>query len=443
MFVLGITAAPRHPAPHVLALVCVLFPLQIYASPAAGPLVDLSVPLIRVMTGLPMAREVPMHQLTVAEMRRRLAAEIDHELATMDAPGQVKLLSAFGFVPAHTDMRMAYLELLSQQLAAFYDTRSGSFYNVSRHAALDWLGQPVVVAHELVHAAQDQALGAQAFFDARRDNDDRTRALQWLMEGQATVVGNRVGNALGLPFPGPAGFLWGEASTVLMWTDLWKRVAELAPGLSGSAVVPRYLVDSLLSAYVEGSRFFWAVERALGQSAHTYVLCDPPQSTEEMLHPLKYLKGNDPPRRVELPKLSNARVRAEQTAGEWSLRWLLRHLGSDPDSARGWVGDRMALMSNGTVLWRVVMDEPLHAIRLAGSLAPLKQNGVNVSHQGHQVALWAGHLELSEQQLMDMMAGAPVTAHAPDPVPLHEGTCCARFPSWRQGRPCATAARYP
>lgn len=343
------------------------------ASPLVPWLVKPSQQVIKRHTGLPLMRAVPVVNDTEEQVRAHLMTELDKQLAGVDVPAMVELSVRHGWFPSGIDLRKIYVDLYSSQAAAFYDTRSGVFHNITRGGALETLSETVVVAHELTHAAQDQAVPAQGRLDTLKDDDDRQRALMWVMEGQATLVGNRVGHIVGPPLPGPLGVLVGELETIFTWTSAWKEAAPKAMAKMG-ATAPPFIMEGLWTPYTEGSRFAWFVERVMGRRAHAAMLCRPPASTEQMMHPEKYLRRQDPPRVVHLSHPQGARPRSELTQGEWALQWLLRQQmpeAAADDVAAGWGGDRMALYPDGSGVWRLVMDTVGDAKQLEDALGSM------------------------------------------------------------------------
>jgi hypothetical protein len=425
-------SSPRRVASLLLALA----PLTL-ASPAVHAtgqvpwLVSPAAALVRLGTGLPLDRPVPVEELTAEAARAFMAQDFTEDTQGVDLVGQGTLLSATGFLPAGTNLAQAYLDFMGDQAAAFYSPKTGRFYNVSRYGPLDALGESVTVAHELTHAAQDQAVNLQRELERRLDDDDQARALQWALEGQATLVGNRVGGFLGPPLPGPLGIPWGEAQTALLWTPLGARLVDFAVRQSASSPPPPFIADQVMTAYVRGSRFAWQVERRLGRAAHKRLVCRPPRSTEETLHVAKYLRGDDPPLVVAVDPPPGRAVRVSLTAGEWALGWLLARgaLGErGPLAAQGWGGDRMALLDDGTVVWRVVMDTHGHAGRLHWALASVSPPaGVawHLGQVGREVHLVAGGTPQQARTLSDALARGPVQP-LPDVEPPRQGFCAGR-----------------
>lgn len=398
-----------------------LLTATVTATPLAPWLMRPARALVERFSGLRFGRHVPVVSMTEEEARAYLRADLAKDAAGQDLEGQSEILFRLGFLPSRVDLHAAVLELVSSQAAAFYDPATGVFHNISRFGPADALGEPVVVAHELTHALQDQVRPLKPLFDARKDNDDASTALRWSTEGHATVLGNRAGNVV-WPVPGPAGLAAGEGTTFAGWTPLYRRLALLATTMTTTgAAPPAFLTESLLAPYLEGSRAFWAVEAILGRRAHLLWLCHPARSTEELVHVEKYLAGTDPPLAVPLPVPAGARPRTQLVLGEWALRWLLRQgpaAERADEAAAGWGGDTAVLLGDGRLVWRIRMDSADDALELAEPLAGSVPHGVSVQRMARDVIAWTG----GSVDPADLVAAAPVTP-APGEWTPSAGAC--------------------
>ena len=108
------------------------------------------------------------------------------------------VLQKFGLLPRDLDLEALMVELMREQVAGYYDPKQQTFY------MLDWIAaesQRPVIAHELTHALQDQAIGLEKWLkddDPRDDDsedgavnlasDEQTTARSAVAEGQATAV---------------------------------------------------------------------------------------------------------------------------------------------------------------------------------------------------------------------------------------------------------------
>jgi hypothetical protein len=157
---------------------------------------------------------------------------------------------------------------------------------------------------------------------------------------------------------------------------------------------PASVAMVLLFPYTAGATF---VDRLLaegGWDAVNAAYADMPASTEQILHPLKYL-DRDEPSLVILPDPgatlgADWNVVDEDVLGEFQTEVLLANLGpgegfngitgeiSLPEAARnaaaGWDGDRFALWEDGDgereiLVWRSVWDTPQDARAFSRALA--------------------------------------------------------------------------
>jgi hypothetical protein len=213
----------------------------------------------------------------------------------------------------------------------------------------------------------------------------------------------------------------------------------------------------LLFPYTSGAAF---VDRLLGEGGWDAVdaaYADMPASTEQILHPLKYLE-RDEPSLVALPDLTTAlgagwRVVDEDTLGELQTAVLLADF--DPgegfngitgdialpefarNAAAGWDGDRFALWEDGereTLVWRSVWDTPQDARAFSRALAqfgdgrwPGHFNGESPDDVALVTSEIAARILLDGQEVLcvqapdltlaDSALAALESAPSPDPAP--------------------------
>ena len=151
-----------------------------------------------------------------------------------------------------------------------------------------------------------------------------------------------------------------------------------SPANKALAAAPRYLRDSLLSAYVDGMLFIDALYQHGGYSEVDHAFLYPPSTTEQILHPDKYLEGEGG-QAVAVPGAKPAlaagwREVTHGTLGELGLDVFLAHLDGGPtgDPGAGWGGDTYRVLRHGDgapgVVWRLAFDDPASCERVAGLL---------------------------------------------------------------------------
>jgi hypothetical protein len=293
-------------------------------------------------------------------------------------------------------------------------------------------------AHEVIHALQDAHLDPDDLMeDLTALNSDQTLATLALYEGDAVT-----GSAVYLERHPTL------ALALLREVDRDFPVMDEAPASVGIV---------LLFPYTSGATF---VDRLLaegGWDAVNAAYTDMPASTEQILHPLKYLE-RDEPSLIALPDPTTAlgagwRVVDENTLGELQTAVLLADFDPGegfngitgdialPESVRnaaaGWDGDRFALWENGdgereTLVWRSVWDTPQDARAFSRALAQFGNDRWNSVFNGESpddVALVtpeiAARILLDGQEVLYVQAPELALADAalaalqtaPDPAP--------------------------
>ena len=203
---------------------------------------------------------------------RRLAKEVRDEYRPKDADIDQRILAALGAVPPGSDLIGLQTDLLTSQVAGFYDPDNGEL--VVRGDADDGLDPTAqaTLAHELEHALADQALELPVDTTEDVADSDAALAALSLIEGDATltqqqfvVVGMTIREQLGLT------------------TDPDALAAQ-----EQLADVPHYLAQSLQFPYLAGLRF--VCDRYLdgGWAAVDAAYDDLPTSSAEILDPARY-----------------------------------------------------------------------------------------------------------------------------------------------------------
>jgi hypothetical protein len=295
--------------------------------------------------GVSFRRTVPLEFLDRRGLGAYLKEVLDAEYPEERARADARTLVAFGLLEPGTDLRSLRARLLEQNVAGFYDDRPGKkrLYAVSGDRRLTPANQ-LILAHELRHAVQDQYMDVHAMLDdSVGDFDDRRLALLSLLEGDATLVMQRF---LLRRLPG------GEEAA----GDLGSLPLP-APPVEGA---PPVLRDQLVLPYTAGLDFIQAVWQRGGWGAVRSAWDHPPVSTEQVLHPAKYLAGEMPRPESVVYSPPAGRVINEGVLGEMLARTLLGDEG-EGDGAAGWGGDAFRVwdLSGKTLLvWRAVWDTP-------------------------------------------------------------------------------------
>lgn len=333
--------------------------------------------------GLPFRKDVPVDFLKREELAVYLRELFDSEYTVEQARADERLLRAFDLLPPGTDLRALRARVLEENVAGFYDERPGKrrLYAVSEDRTFSAMNQ-VVLAHELRHALQDQYADLDAQLDRNvSDFDDRRLAWTSLLEGDATLVMERFVRrrlgALGVAVEG------GGADPGALG----------AAGLFDVPGAPPVVRDQLVEPYLAGLAFARAIWARGGAGAMREAWTEPPESTEQVLHPDKYFEGERPRRvRPSVPAPSGSRPVSEGVLGELLLRTLVEE-GGGP-ATEGWAGDSWRLWDvrgRTALAWRSEWETPSDAAEFRAALrARLARRGPPEWRSGWEVFPAAG-----------------------------------------------------
>ncbi|MEM7346943.1 MAG: hypothetical protein AAF485_22110 [Chloroflexota bacterium] len=287
------------------------------------------------------------------EMRAVLFEAIEAEYPLEDAERDEIILSTLGLIPDDLDIYETLTNLLGEQVAGLYIPESDILYVISYRGGFGAL-EKVTFSHEYVHALQDQHFDLEALGLGQREsglNNDQLMARLALVEGDATLSMQQYMTTHFNTFD-LLGFL-GTALTI---------------DQSALNEVPAYFRKSFMFPYQDGMGFANSLYRQGGWEAVNEAYANPPQSSEQILHPHRY--PDDIPQQVELPSLENKldgwQLVDDNVLGEFGLQlYLDTHLRQNQAAiaADGWGGDRYAIYQHSTtqetlLVLSIVWDTP-------------------------------------------------------------------------------------
>jgi hypothetical protein len=330
--------------PAVLLLLAVMLtalgPLRVPTAEADGrellTLVDRLARDVAALRGLTVLRPVRRGVLDREAILTRIQELVNEQYTPEEIRREGELLKRLGLVPPDLDYAGTVFGVLREQVAGFYDPHARRLYIAS------WLTpdlQEPTLAHEIEHALQDQHYGIGKLLRRRPGASDRQAAVSALCEGDAVAVMiDYLLRASGRDFTS--------------MPDLSSQIRTQAAG-HGQPVLrnaPRAIREALLFPYVEGTSFVRAL-KVHGRSWSTVdaAFAAPPDSTEQVLHPDRYIT-RDPPVSVTVPDdatlAATHRAVHRDVLGELSLRLYLEESLPAPQAraaAAGWGGDQIVL----------------------------------------------------------------------------------------------------
>ncbi len=292
------------------------------------------------LRGLKLLTPIKSGAKSRAEIEQMVVKNFEEEYTPAELDAEFKTLVAFGLVRKDFKYREFLIKLLTEQIAGFYDPKKKEF-----HLA-DWnpleLQKPVM-AHELTHALQDQHFDLQRF-DKWPDGDgDREMAIHALIEGDATAL---MIDYLMKPL--------GQSVTKIPKNLLEQMNSETGgPGMEVINAAPNAIRESLTFPYLNGLGFAYDLLKVQGWDGVSKAYKTLPQSTEQILHPAKYLT-NELPVKIELADIS-ATLGAGwkhinyDVNGEFGYYLLLAEYLDKTvarKAAEGWGGDQFTVYEN-------------------------------------------------------------------------------------------------
>lgn len=427
----------------VRGFVAVAIAISVIPYTARGQDADLDVELDRIARETAAIRELPPLEsvddvmLSRDELLALMPELIAEESDPTELAAESRALAALGLLPAGLDLLDLTVRLMGEQAAGFYDPITDEMIVVSGG---DFGAEEYFYAHEIVHALQDAHLDPDDLMEeTESENSDATLARIALYEGDAVSASNAYLN------DHPA-----LAIALLRESQMDFPELDQAPG-SMSAI--------LVFPYLEGESFVARLFSEGGWQAVDAAYADIPASTEQILHPLKYL-DRDHPANVPLPDPAESLgegwdIVHDDTLGEFQTAVLLANFSPGesidmltggiplPETARnaaaGWDGDRFALWEDAesgeeVLVWRSVWDTPQDARAFSRALAQFGEtrwdgmfNGESPDDVALVTADVAARILLAGQEvsyvqsptlaLTDAALAALQAAPTPDPAP--------------------------
>ena len=289
------------------------------------------------LRGLPIKQPIARGVTSKEQVTKRLIELLDQDYAPGELESEDRALKRFGLLPVDRSYRQIMLDVLTEQIAGFYDPHTKQLY------IADWIDpsmQRIVLAHEIDHALQDQSFDLLKFIKPNVENGDEQLARQSLAEGDGVAVMIEI--------------MFREQGTKFdPWaSDMIVNSISSMTGLSAGkqlASAPLFIRETVLFPYSDGLRFIAASRRTRPWSAIDDVFRKPPLSTEHILHPAKYRSYEKPlpVKIVPLPSLATWTQTFTNVMGEFGFRIFLRQNGVEQAraerAAAGWGGDRTLL----------------------------------------------------------------------------------------------------
>ncbi len=246
--------------------------------------VDKLRPLVSKIRDLPWKRPVEAAVMTRKELRAFMISELAKEATPEDWDRDTRILRRIGLLKPTEDLQQMVLAMYESAIAGFYNPETGKMVVIE---GLDVEGQKPTIAHELIHALEDQHFDFEKIEKPYRESDpDRVFAIRCMMEGSAE---------------------YGRRRFQDLQPDVARHYyASMAKQTGGAAqqdmlrTTPAYILLTTQLHYQIGPNFVSHLFKKYGYRAGMQrLLDDPPTTQEQVLHPHKWLGAErDYPRKV-------------------------------------------------------------------------------------------------------------------------------------------------
>lgn len=288
-------------------------------------------------------------------MKEEYTAE---ELELMDSS-----YKAFDLIPRDMDSQKLITQLLTEEVAGFYDPAKKRMVLIVEDGSVEeptWLGklfgaksafdkdeQKTTLAHELTHALQDQLYGLRDLQKRIEKDDDMATAFSALVEGDATLLMFvEMGDTQDVRDMDP--------DAMRATFNIMSFMLPLAGG-DAYRKAPPIFRDTLIFPYFQGMIFALTAARENGWEGIHRIYSNPPVSTEQILHPAKYLDPAklDMPQAVAIPELTaivgdDWKHLGGNVLGELQTSILLKRVVGGRQASEGWDGDRYEVFKSSS-----------------------------------------------------------------------------------------------
>jgi len=270
--------------------------------------------------------------------KQRIAEELAEDFADPDVLAEIAdldvLLKLQGLIPQDSSLMEIEQALLEGAVVGLYNHETGELLVLVSGEEVS-VKEEAVYSHEYAHLIQDANFDLSVLYEDAKGDSEREGALQALVEGEATFIETIYG-----------------ARTFLA-EDLGELLAIDPADLEVLLATPDFLLASISWPYTAGFGFVNSIWQQGGMSALNDVWGDLPETTEQVIHPEKYLTDEYPEAPPALPDMAAIlgdgwSVQDDDVLGEAYISLWLEALGTETavaaQAAAGWGRDGYQLL---------------------------------------------------------------------------------------------------
>jgi hypothetical protein len=331
-------------------------------------------------------RDVPVTYLSRSRLRDHIKARFDRDYSAEQARKESLFLQLMGFTANRVDLLKLRKKTVMAKTAATYRYDTGDLLALKEDRRINEVNSLTLV-HELRHAIQDQHINLKRALPSISDFDDRRLAPMCALEGDAVF--------LTILFSGSNPELLsqvGSSNTLLSFSSQasFAKTYRLPPVVKYQLIMP----------YVQGMVFVTEVYTRKKWKGVNRLLNALPRSTEQIMHPEKYRKKEEPEQVLIAYKPEGFKQVHSGVLGEYYLNVLLKAKEDAFTMAIGWGGDTFELFENDRhvcLLWESLWDKEKYCSRFFFDFKRFVEKSFDINfragRQGNKSFL-AGHSSL-------------------------------------------------
>ncbi|MEO6774926.1 MAG: hypothetical protein ABI467_18300 [Kofleriaceae bacterium] len=321
-------------------------------------------PKLAALRELTFDHDIPRMYQSTEDFRTFVHTEITKDLPKDKAADESAALYHIGLLTKPGNLAELEEQAFTTQAGAYYDPVAKKFFLVmvpDSDLMLD-----TISAHELTHGLQDQHFDLQKFMPSGDQLDDDHQAVRrFVAEGDATFtmflysIAQMSGGKI---TPKMIAMLRAQLATFATMSpeDMIKQNAagfgasldpEIKKSVDAMGEIPMTVLVPMIDSYMQGALMVAAAYDRGGWKAVDALYTNPPESTEQGLHPAtKLFPTRDHPKAVTF-SVAAARSEAEISnvvLGElqWQIYFQLWLPAQKAIASEGWGGDRVKVTKN-------------------------------------------------------------------------------------------------
>ena len=319
---------------------------------------------------LKFTQDVPVRYLDRTQLKTYIERLFEEDYPEELAAKEEELIYWMGFTREKIALKPLRRKIILENVGGMYNEKTKELLAVEEFRHVDMLNAPAL-AHELRHAVQDQHFHLAALLGDLSDFDDRKLAALAAVEGDATLV-----------MVQQMGFDPDLVNSAFSPENLLSFSAMA--GATTLAAAPDIIKYQLLMPYLEGMKFSQEIVKERKWKGLNQVLGTKPLSSEQILHPQKYIANEKPQAVFTRFRPARGELFHQGVLGEYYLNVLLKQGTEVADVAAGWGGDLFTLYRDGTsrlLLWESQWDTAADGSRFHADFRRFLEREFHVNFQ--------------------------------------------------------------